>query len=247
MSKKPSNLSSKNSQSDSNEHRSPENPLLAQFAYATAPGYKPQPQATTSNSTASANQPTKTGSNTLIPLPAQPVNLATFKDLKFITLDDLLVETREIYDDISGTFEWEMCQNQEDRCINYIRDKCTNNRVFFITSGGLGKSIIPKIHDLPQVYAIYIYCADVLYHQGWACKFSKVRVVCNNDDQYLLPQFAVDVAQANMDWGDALLKDGKRDAAKKKFEKADENLTKHARIPDPVMVNQVKSKLAECK
>ena len=55
--------------------------------------------------------------------------------------------------------------------------------------------------SLPQVYAIYIYCANVNYHLQWAAGYYKVRVVCNDDDKYLIPQFAVDVAQANIDWG----------------------------------------------
>ncbi|CAF3746653.1 unnamed protein product [Rotaria sp. Silwood1] len=197
--------------------------------------------------TSSANQTVKNAANTFLPLPAQPIDLTTFKGLKFVALDGLLIETRDIYDQISGTIQWEMCESQEDRCMSYIRDQCANRRTFLMTSGGLGKNVVPKIHDLPQLYAIYIYCADVVHHQEWACKYSKVRVVCNNDDLYLLPQLAVDVAQANIDWGDALLKSGKRDEAKKKFSKADENLTKYAKNPDPTMVNEVKKKLDECK
>ncbi|CAF1072688.1 unnamed protein product [Rotaria sordida] len=266
MSKKSHDQSSP---SDLNQHRTQQSSLLAQFTNATAPGYQPQPQATTSthssasgfnqnntsyntnstksNSTASANQTAKNVSNTFLPLPSQTINLATFKGFKFVTLDGLLIETRDIYDKISDTYQWEMCQDQEDRCIAYIRDQCVNKRTFLITSGGLGKNIVPKIHELPQLYAVYIYCADVVYHQEWACKFSKVRVVCNNDDKYLLPQFAVDVAQATIDWGDALVKDGKRDAAKEKFQKALSNLTEYARNPDPTMVNEVKIKLDECR
>ncbi|CAF3673800.1 unnamed protein product [Rotaria sp. Silwood1] len=251
-----SNKSSQNSKSDPNQDRTSHNSLLAQFTNATAAGYHPQPQATTTysmttgfnaNSTSSANQTAKNAANTFLPLPAQPIDLTTFKGLKFVALDGLLIETRDIYDQISGTIQWEMCESQEDRCMSYIRDQCANRRTFLMTSGGLGKNVVPKIHDLPQLYAIYIYCADVVHHQEWACKYSKVRVVCNNDDLYLLPQLAVDVAQANIDWGDALLKSGKRDEAKKKFLKADENLTKYVKNPDPTMVNEVKKKLDECK
>ncbi|CAF5219427.1 unnamed protein product, partial [Rotaria magnacalcarata] len=125
--------------------------------------------------------------------------------------------------------------------------KCTNKRTFFISSGGLGKSVIPKIHELPQVYAIYIYCADVIFHQEWASKFSKIRVVCNDDDKVLLPQLAVDVAQANVDWGNALVTEGNRAAAKEKFEKALANLTKYARNPDENMIHQIIRKLDELK
>jgi len=247
---------------------------LPQFTAATAPGYQPQPQtksttystgsslssnSTTTSLQANSDRPKSefaasfyaSGDNYakakyFLPPAAQPVD-GQFKGFKFVTLDQFQIETRDIYDQISGTYQWEMCESQEDRCKEFIRDKCADRRVFLVTSGSLGKQIVPAIHNLSQVYAIYIYCSDVKYHLEWTKEYPKVRAVCNNDDEELLPQLAVDVAQANLDWGNTLLKDNKRDAAKQKFEKALTNLTTHAKRPDPSMVNQVKSKLEECK
>ncbi|CAF2696908.1 unnamed protein product [Rotaria sp. Silwood2] len=196
------------------------------------------------NNTASSSSDSKL----IKPLPPQPIDASTFKGFKFVTLDGLQVETREIYDKISGTFQWEMCESQDDRCINFIRNECANRRVFFVSSGGLGQKVVPEIHDLPQVYAIYIYCANVKFHETWAKKYSKVRVVCDNDDLYLLPQFAVDVAQANIDWGNALLsKQDTRDKAKEKFKLASDKLNNYARNHDPAMDIEVNNKLEECK
>ncbi|CAF1247162.1 unnamed protein product [Rotaria magnacalcarata] len=240
--------------------RTPLDSLLAQFTKSNTAGYQPQPQATASTYSQNTQKPTTTTtttttsnqiatklSNTFQPLAPQLIDLKTFKGFKFVTLDGLVIETRSVYDEISGTYKWEMCESQEDRCIDFIRNKCTNKRTFFISSGGLGKSVIPKIHELPQVYAIYIYCADVIFHQEWASKFSKIRVVCNDDDKVLLPQLAVDVAQANVDWGNALVTEGNRAAAKEKFEKALANLTKYARNPDENMIHQIIRKLDELK
>jgi len=193
------------------------------------------------------NLPQTTSPPAILHPPAAQTLPDSFKGLKFVTLDGFQLETREIYDKISGTFQWEMCESQEDRCISVIRDECGDKRVFVITSGGLGFRVVPAIHDLPQVYAIYIYCVDVEGHRKWSSKFPKVRVVCDNDDRDLLPQFAVDVAQANLEWGELLLKQNKRDAAKKKFDKALENLTKYEKNVDPAMITKVKAKLNECK
>ena len=195
---------------------------------------------------ASNTQQSKPPSLHLQPPPAQALD-ATFKGLKFVTLDGLQIETREVYDEISGTYQWEMCESQVDRCVTYVTEQCADRRVFLVASGSLGRQVVPKIDKLPQVYAIYIYCADVTANRAWADNHPKVRVVCNNDDQDLLPQFAVDVAQANLEWGEALLRQNKRDIAIKKFEKALTNLTKHAKNPDPAMVAKVQSKLEECK
>jgi len=244
---------------------------LAQFSAATASGYHPKsqtkgpgfssgPVSNTTNASQQNKPPTTMSpfaasfyetaqySNGLQPPPPQPIDLSTFKCLQFVTLDGLQETTRDVYDELSGTFQWEICNDQDDRCIKHIRDECANKRVFFICSGSLGRKSVPVIHDLPQVYAIYIYCADVVSNREWSSKYTKVRVVCNNDDQDLIPQFAVDVAQANIDWGDALVKQGNRDKAKAKYQKALDNLkSKSVRNPDPNMIQKVQAKLDECK
>jgi len=218
-------------------------------SYQTQPVPLIQNNTTVAAASASAatSHSSASGQKALTPLPEQPIDLSTFKGFKFVTLDPLQLETREVYDAISGTFQWEMFENQDDRCIGSIRDDLKNKRVFLISSGSLGAKIVPQIHDLPQIYAIYVYCANVKYHQEWAQKYPKIRVVCDNDDLYLLPQFAVDVAQSNIDWGNALLKQGTRDKAKEKFKLAFDKLNNYARNHDPVMDAEIKKKLDECK
>jgi len=180
------------------------------------------------------------------PLTIRRIDLATFKGFKFIFLDALTIETRDIYDKISGTFAWEICENK-DYCINYIREQCSNKLVFLIISGSFGKDVVPEIHNLPQIYAIYIHCAHVQYHLEWSKQYSKIRVVCNDDDQDLIPRFAFDVAQANIEWGDALFQKNQRDKAKQKFEKALDNLTRYAKNPNPLMIKSIKIKIDQCK
>jgi hypothetical protein len=198
-------------------------------------------------SASSSSQSASSGPKPFKPLPPQPIDLSTFKGLKFVTLDALQIETRDVYDKISGTFKWEMCESQEDRCIDFVTKDCQNRRVFLVSSGSLGEKIVKTIHDLPQVYAIYIYCANVKYHRGWSEKFPKVRSVCDNDDLYLLPQFAVDVAQTNVDWGNAFLQQGERGKASEKYQLAYDKLNNYARNHDPAMDVEIKAKLDECK
>jgi hypothetical protein len=204
---------------------------------------------TTTNAAAAPTspQPISQAGNKLQPLAPQKIALDTFKGFKFITLDPLQIETRDVYDKISGTFQWDMCESQEDRCIGLIRDDYKNKRIFFVSSGSLGAKIVPQIHELPQVYAIYIYCANVKFHQEWAKQYPKVRIVCDNDDLYLLPLFAVDVAQSNVDWGNAFLEQGARDKAKEKYQLAFDKLNNYARNHDPAMGVEVKNKLEKCK
>jgi hypothetical protein len=214
------------------------------------PPVQPVTTVTTAPAAAAAAAPSlsgSTGQTALKPLPPQEIDASTFKGFKFITLDAFQIETREVYDKISGTYQWEMCESQEDRCIKCVRDDCKNKRVFIVTSGALGSKIVPEIHEFPQVYAIYIYCANVKYHSEWSKKFPKVRVVCDNDDLHLLPLFAVDVAQSNIDWGDALLKQGQREKAHEKYKLAYDKLTTYARHHDEEMDSSLKKKIEESK
>ena len=183
----------------------------------------------------------------LHPPRAQAMDSKLFNGLKYATLDQFLIESPTIYDLISGTYQWEICAADEARCIKFIRDDCPTKRVFIITSGSQGKTLIPHIHDLPQVYAIYIHCSNVEYHREWSTQFPKIRIICD-DDKYLLPQLAVDVAQANLEWGEALLEQGKKDLAKKKFTKALKNLTDYTSGQhDPAFEKEILKRLEECE
>ena len=194
-----------------------------------------------------SSKPAPAAPKPLTPLPYQAIDAKTFKSAKYVSLDGLQTETREIYDKISGTFQWEAFENGEEHCINFIKDKCPNRRVFLVSAGGLGSRVVPKIHDLPQLYAVYIYCVDVEGHKKWANNYPKVRVVCDDDDRYLLPQFAVDVAQMYIEWGDALFEQGKRDKAKDKYTEAHQRLSDHARHHDPAMDVDLQKKMACCQ
>jgi hypothetical protein len=60
-----------------------------------------------------------------------------------------------------------------DVCKQYIH-RFTDDQIIFIVSGQLGREIIPHIHDLPQVFVIYIYCLNTAQHEKWASGFPKV-------------------------------------------------------------------------
>lgn len=255
----PTSPSSQPLQGNFNTARVPPSPhLIAQFT-ASNTTYKPQSQTTASTQSQSpVTQQTTTAQNSqsgatikgtkyTAPQP-QLFDLKTYKGCKFIIMDPFIIDLADHYEEVSGTFQWEVFQDQADRCVEYIRKDSANKRTFLVSSGGLGKEVVPKIHNLPQVYAIYIYCSDVQFHQEWTKNFPKVHTVCN-DDKYLLTQLAIDVAQCNIDWGNALLQEGNRAAAKEKFQKAVDNLTmpRCSEIMDSNTVSQIRRKIEECK
>lgn len=51
-----------------------------------------------------------------------------------------------------------------DDCVAFLKS-VRLERVFVITSGSLGQEIVPVIHSMTHVDAIYIFCCDVCRHQ----------------------------------------------------------------------------------
>ena len=65
---------------------------------------------------------------------------------------------------------------KSDECTKYIQSLTKDDCVVMIASGRLGQEIIPEIHPLPQVRAIYVYCFNKAKYEPWAKQFSKVKL-----------------------------------------------------------------------
>lgn len=100
--------------------------------------------------------------------------------------------------------------NQPDECIDYLTD-VDDLKAFLIVPDLLGRQLVPLIHDIPQLNAIYILSNSVAQNEAWASKFSKVKGVymeitticdamqmaikhCNQDT---IPMSFVTVGEAN--------------------------------------------------
>ena len=62
-----------------------------------------------------------------------------------------------------------------DECKNYIEQTSEDDRLVLIIGGQLGRQIVPSIHQLRQVSAIYLHSEDKESEDKWACEFVKVR------------------------------------------------------------------------
>jgi tetratricopeptide (TPR) repeat protein len=63
-----------------------------------------------------------------------------------------------------------------DECIRFING-IKEEKAFMISSGALGQTTIPFIHDQPQVSTIYIFCGNKRRHEEWTKQWSKVKDV----------------------------------------------------------------------
>ncbi|CAF1474357.1 unnamed protein product [Rotaria sordida] len=61
-----------------------------------------------------------------------------------------------------------------EECINYISE-LENEKAFLIISGALCESVVPRVHNMIQLYSIYVFCRKKEKYEEWAKDWSKVK------------------------------------------------------------------------
>jgi tetratricopeptide (TPR) repeat protein len=87
--------------------------------------------------------------------------------------DDNFQQVFEQLRAVVNNLETLTCANE---CEDYLQGM-KSEEAFIISSGSLGRQIVPKIHDMPQVRAIYIFCGDRTRHAEWAKGWEKIKGV----------------------------------------------------------------------
>ncbi|CAF1286997.1 unnamed protein product [Adineta steineri] len=86
--------------------------------------------------------------------------------------EDTLAQLRTIVNDVT------IC-TQPDECMQLL-DSLNDEKAFVIISGYQGQHLVSKIHDMPTLDAIYIFCGNISSHQQWTMEWRKVKGVHNN-------------------------------------------------------------------
>ena len=63
-----------------------------------------------------------------------------------------------------------------EECKQYIEHRQKHDRLVLIVSSQLGRQVVPAIHKLRQVSAIYVTSTDKKSDEQWAQEFVKVRL-----------------------------------------------------------------------
>ena len=63
---------------------------------------------------------------------------------------------------------------KQAECIQSLNE-IVEETVFVIISGALGQHLVPEIHELARVDAIYIFCGNKRQHEHWAKKWRKIK------------------------------------------------------------------------
>ncbi|CAF3362618.1 unnamed protein product [Rotaria sp. Silwood2] len=62
------------------------------------------------------------------------------------------------------------------QCIDLLK-KLDEEKSFVISSGAFGQHLVPEIHDMRQLDAVYIFCGNKARHEQWAKDWSKIEGV----------------------------------------------------------------------
>ena len=62
------------------------------------------------------------------------------------------------------------------QCVTFLNEM-DKQKAFVISSGALGRDLVPEIHDIAPVDTIYIFCENKQRHEGWAMQWSKIQGV----------------------------------------------------------------------
>ncbi len=68
--------------------------------------------------------------------------------------------------------------NESNPCEEYTRSTSIDIRIILIANENLCEQIIPRIHQLRHIFAIYINCMNIEYHKTWAKQYKKVSNKC---------------------------------------------------------------------
>ncbi|CAF1571369.1 unnamed protein product [Didymodactylos carnosus] len=71
------------------------------------------------------------------------------------------------------------------KSIKFIRDN-DDKKIFLICSGVLAKEIVPIVYQLPQLYMIFIFCAQTRNHREWAIDYVEKVHIFNFDEDLLI-------------------------------------------------------------
>jgi hypothetical protein len=108
------------------------------------------------------------------------------KKSRFIWLDPDVDQNEQIQSAMKGLEEIMSCvlsTNNCDECKQWLMDYNDNKRIFLIVSNKFGKQLVPDIHFLPSIIAIYVYCTDRKIHTKWTENYSKVRCVSSDTNK----------------------------------------------------------------
>ena len=110
------------------------------------------------------------------------------KKFQLIWLDPNIGQNEQIKSAIKRLEEIVSCilsTNDYDECKQWLMNYRDKKRIFFIVSNKYGKQLVPDVHSLPSIIAIYVYCTNRKIHTKWTESYPKVRSVASDTNKLI--------------------------------------------------------------
>ncbi|CAF0899393.1 unnamed protein product [Adineta steineri] len=108
------------------------------------------------------------------------VNIQRMQNVLLIWLDSNIADTN---DDCQNTITKLRCIVNDintfidsDQCLEFIQT-VVDKKMCMIISGSLGQNIVSRMHSMPQVDSIFIFCGNKKHHEQWAKDWPKIKGV----------------------------------------------------------------------
>ena len=99
--------------------------------------------------------------------------LLVWVDANVSTLNEDSQQTLEY---LRSTFNGVNVFTETEECVTFLQG-VQLEKAFLIASDSLGRGLVPRIHAMTQIDAIYIFCSDKTRHEGWVKEWSQVKGV----------------------------------------------------------------------
>ena len=104
------------------------------------------------------------------------INLETFSLVWLDITINNSKENRHTQQELRSVINHLRTFENSSECEEYIRSIPHDDRIIIIVSGVSGRQLIPRIHNLPQVCSVYVYCMQRKTNEKWTKDFTKVSI-----------------------------------------------------------------------
>jgi response regulator RpfG family c-di-GMP phosphodiesterase len=114
---------------------------------------------------------------TTLPTSTPPITDNNREPFVLIWLDDSVNEKKEniaTQEKLRTSINNLKTFRNSKECEQYIQSLSDQERIVLIVSGRLGQEIVPQIHQLQQIFLIYIFCMNKFDNEKWSKHFPKV-------------------------------------------------------------------------
>ncbi|UJR31915.1 hypothetical protein I4U23_019389 [Adineta vaga] len=115
----------------------------------------------------------------------QNENLEIFTLIWLDTTTKKSRKTNFIQQQLRTTINYLKIFTNEKECEFYIKQIPKDEDIIFIVNDQIGQTIISHIHDLSQLFSVYIYSPNKTTDQQWMNEFHKIRSICTTYNELI--------------------------------------------------------------